>query len=226
MTTELVTTLEADRTRAVPFSASFAPKPMNIILVVGAMALCPTSATASTLELPVETRRIPGGWTNSGNVIPEAAAVRSFADSVLEVRKRSGLTWEQLASLFGVDRRSVHLWASGRPLSAQNGERLGRVLGIVRRGDRGTPSATKAWLTTPGPNGRTPLDLLREGRFEEIATPGSPVVAPRPRPLSAAAKHARAPQTPEGLVGARSERVHVQKGILIASVPLKITKPK
>jgi hypothetical protein len=70
------------------------------------------------------------------------------------------------------------------------------------------------------------LELLREGRFEEIDMPGSPVASPRPRPLSVAAKVARSPQSPESLVGARSERVHVQKGKLIAAVPIKLTKPK
>jgi hypothetical protein len=72
----------------------------------------------------------------------------------------------------------------------------------------------------------TPLDLLREGRFEEIDISDSPVASPRPRPLSAGAKLARAPQSPESLVGARSERVHVKKGKLIAAVPIKLTRSK
>jgi transcriptional regulator with XRE-family HTH domain len=86
-----------------------------------------------------------------------------MADAVLEIRRRSGLTLEQLASLFRVDRRSVHLWASGRPLSARNAERLNRILDVLRRADRGAPSATKTWLHTPTSQG-IPLDLLREGR--------------------------------------------------------------
>ena len=69
-----------------------------------------------------------------------------------------------------------------------------------------------------------PLELLREGRFDQIDMPGSPVASPRPRPLSATAKAARAPQSPESLVEARSERVHVQKSRLIAAVPIKLNQ--
>ncbi len=49
---------------------------------------------------------------------------------------------------------------------------------------------------------------------------------PRPGPLSDAAKNARAPLAPEELVAARSDRVHIEKGKLIAAVPLKISKRK
>jgi hypothetical protein len=52
------------------------------------------------------------------------------------------------------------------------------------------------------------------------------VKVPRPAPLSDAAKKARAPTPPEELVAARQDRVHVEKGKLIAAVPLKVTKQK
>ena len=45
---------------------------------------------------------------------------------------------------------------------------------------------------------------------------------PRPAPLSDAAKKARAPTPPEELVAARQDRVHVEKGKLIAAVPLNV----
>lgn len=225
MTQELVSTYESNRTRSGPVT-SFGKKPAKVVLVAGAIGLYSMTATASNADAHRDRARVQDGWTNSGDPIKSSTGEsRSFTDAVLEVRRRSGLTWEQLASLFGVDRRSVHLWASGRPLSAQNGERLGRILAVVRGADRGTPSATKAWLSTPGPSGRTRLELLREGRFDQIDMPGSPVASPRPRPLSATAKAARAPQSPESLVEARSERVHVQKSRLIAAVPIKLSKP-
>ena len=178
------------------------------------------------MESPAEARWPVADWTNSGRVVEEVGVQGSRGDAILEVRRRSGLTWEMLASLFGVDRRSVHLWASGRAMNAPNAERLGRVLAAVRRFDRGSPTLTKAWLFSPGRSGRTPLDLLREGRFDEIDMPGSAVAAPRPPPLSSAAKKARAPQRPETLVGARTDRVHLEKGKLISAMPLDSSKPK
>jgi DNA-binding transcriptional regulator YiaG len=45
---------------------------------------------------------------------------RSTQQAVNELRKLSGLTWEQLATLFNVSRRSVHFWASGQSLTSAN----------------------------------------------------------------------------------------------------------
>jgi transcriptional regulator with XRE-family HTH domain len=200
-------------------------KAMQVIVLGMALAISPTNAAASTPDGPNDARRHTNQWTNSGTVLDETATDRAFANAVMEVRRRSGLTWEQLASVFGVDRRSVHLWASGRPMSAPNAERLNRILAVLRRSDRGTPSATREWLHTPTSQGVLPLDLLREGRFDQIVTPGA-LGVPRPAPLSDAAKKARAPRPPEELVAARQDRVHVEKGKLIAAVPLKVTKQK
>lgn len=228
MTSEYVrpTALLGDHTWAVPPSIPL-QKPINVILVAGALSLFPAiNATASTLEPSLDRRRLPSGWTNSGTVLDEIPVERTFATAVLEVRRRSGLTWGQLASLFGVDRRSIHLWASGRPMSADHAERLNRILGVLRRADRGTPSATKAWLHSPTSHGRLPLDLLREGRFDEIVMPGVMGVLPRPAPLSEAARKVRAPRSPKDLVAARQDRVHIEKGKLIAATPLKVSKPK
>ena len=214
-----------DRTWAVP-PGKPSQKPINIILVVGAMAASPLmNQTAGTLEPPLDLRDLAGRWTNSGTVADVSPAERVFAGAVLEIRRRSGLTWEQLASLFDVDRRSVHLWASGRPMSAPNAERLNRILAVLRQSDRGTPSATRTWLLTPTSQGFLPLDLLRQGRFDQIVTPGSAEV-PRPAPLSEAARQARTPRPPEELVAARQDRVHIEKGRLISAVPLKVSKPK
>lgn len=228
MTIEYVkpTALLQDHTWAVPPGIPL-QNPMNIILVAGVLGLFPsTNATASTLEPPLDPRHLASRWTNSGTVLDVAPVDRAFAAAVLEVRRISGLTWEQLASLFAVDRRSVHLWASGRPMSAANAERLNRILAVLRRADRGTPSATKAWLHAPTSHGLLPLDLLREGRFDEIVTPGAAGAFPRPAPLSAAARKVRAPRPPEDIVAARQDRAHIEKGKLIAAVPLKVSKPK
>ncbi len=220
------TALLGDQTFAMPPGVPSAQKALNFILITTALAVSPTNATASIPDESFDVRRLSSRWTNGGNVLDEVVSDRAFADAVLEVRRKSGLTWEQLASLFGVDRRSVHLWASGRPMNAAHAERLNRILAVLRRADRGTPSATRAWLHSPTSHGLLPLDLLREGRFDEILTPGVTGVPARPALLSEAAKRARAPRPPEGLVAARQDRVHIEKGKLIAAVPLKVPKPK
>ncbi len=218
--------LFADGTFAMPPTIPSMQRAMNVIVLGTALAVSPTNASAATTEAKVDTRWCSSRWTNSGDVLDEVVGNRAFADAVLEVRRRSGLTWEQLASLFGVDRRSVHLWASGRPMSASNAERLNRILAVLRCGDRGSASATKAWLHSPTSHGLLPLDLLRAGRFDEIVVPGTRGVPPRPAPTSEKATKARAPRPPEALVSARHDRVHIEKGQLIRAVPLKVSKPK
>lgn len=60
------------------------------------------------------------------------ARVHGTAVAIRELHDYSGLTWEQIAKLFGVSRRAVHLWASGGRLSAANEELLLRITGLVR----------------------------------------------------------------------------------------------
>jgi len=220
------TGLFADQTFAIPPGVPSAHKAMNVMVIATALAISPTNAMASTPEATFDACRLASRWTNSGNRLDEGATDRAFADAVLEVRRRSGLTWEQLASLFRVDRRSVHLWASGRPMNAPNAERLNRILAVLRRATGGPPSATRAWLHSPNSRGIIPLDLLREGRFDEIQMPGSIEIPPRPAQLSEAAKKVRAPRPPEELVRARHERVHLENGKFIAAVPLTVKKSK
>ncbi|MCT2359500.1 hypothetical protein M3G54_14070, partial [Brevibacterium casei] len=53
-------------------------------------------------------------------------------DLIAELRSMTSFTWEQTAKLFGVSRRTVHLWAAGGNLSTQNEERLVRLVRQVR----------------------------------------------------------------------------------------------
>ena len=215
-----------EQTFAMPPAWPSAQRAIKVIFLATALGVTPTSAAATTQAGEVEARRFVNLWTSSGGVRIETSADQPFAAAVLEIRRRSGLTWEQLATMFGVDRRSVHLWAAGRPMSAPNAERLNRVLVAIRRLDQGSPSATRAWLHTPAAQGSLPLDLLREGRFEEIPVSTSRVISPRPAPLSDAAKAARAPRPPHEVIAARQGRVHIERGKLITAVPFKASKPK
>ena len=86
--------------------------------------------------------------------------------AISELRRISGLTWQQRGQLLGVSRRSVHYWASGKPLTAGNQKRLMRVLDIVRAAERGSARSTRAALLDVG-EGTTPLDMLAARRFDD-----------------------------------------------------------
>jgi DNA-binding transcriptional regulator YiaG len=113
-------------------------------------------STASSLGYqPLKT------WNSDKNVSGE-----STGHAISEIRRISGLTWEQLGQLFGVSRRSVHFWASGKPLSSANEARLMQVLDIVREANRGYARNTRAALFQ-ATDSIMPFDLLVSERFEE-----------------------------------------------------------
>ncbi|WP_251450890.1 hypothetical protein [Microbacterium sp. Marseille-Q6648] len=61
-----------------------------------------------------------------------AVASSSHAQLIAELRASSSFTWEQTAKLFGVSRRTVHLWAAGGNMASQNEEHLAELLREVR----------------------------------------------------------------------------------------------
>ena len=136
------------------------------------------------------------------------------SDAIAELRRTSGLTWEQIGRLFGVSRRSVHFWASGKPMNADDERRLLQVLDIVRRADRGDARSNRAVLFKGSATG-TPFDLLASRRFEEAKArlgrgPGRRHVTLRPLNAKAAAE--RAPLPPEALIDAMNDRIHRDVG--------------
>jgi transcriptional regulator with XRE-family HTH domain len=131
--------------------------------------------------------------------------------AIAEIRRLTGLTWEQLGEILGVSRRSVHFWASGKSLSAANEQRLLRVLDIFRSADRGDATSTRAALLRVT-GGKTPFQLLVEQKFDEAISLLGTGAGRRGRPkmteLSPAARAARAPRRPDELVDALPDPVH------------------
>lgn len=182
-----------------------------VILVSGALSVQGTA-----------TAEIQGRWvgeivaaeqTSSGLVAVDETIDSSAA--IAELRRRSGLTWEQLARLFGVARRSVHFWVSGKPMNAANEERLGRLLAVVRNIDRGNARATRSVIVTALPDGLIPFDLLVKDEFDEVMGrlgTGPQSYMPTLTPLSVAAQAARMPPSPDEYVGALQDTVHHEVG--------------
>jgi DNA-binding transcriptional regulator YiaG len=161
--------------------------------------------------------------TNSGCKVN---ASFTTGGGILELRRLTGLTWDQLARVFHVDRRSLHFWASGKPLSPSNEERLNRLVALICKVDRGSAAANRSALLAA--HGTViPLDLLVESQWDRVLTllgPGSgrsreTVV----HPLSGG-RHSYAPPAPADLVGALQTRVHENKGRLRAARPLRVKK--
>jgi len=189
-----------------------------VIVVSGELGFSGTSSAeplklweAPYIHQSLSTASSPSGQFNQR--IDESLGGEDTGHAVAEIRRLSGLTWEQLGELFGVSRRSVHFWASGKPLSAINEARLMRVLDIIREGYRGDARSTRVALFHVS-EGVTPFELLCSERFAEargLLGKGAGSTAIR-ADLSPSVRAARRPLPPEEMVGALNDQIHRDVG--------------
>lgn len=213
---------ETARADVVPVATGFGGiservPPLSVIVVSGALSVSGTSSAEPTRlwEAPYihESEATASGlaWVKLAEATVDTDSTRQ---AISELRQVSGLTWAQLGELFDVSRRSVHFWASGKPLNAGNEQRLMEVLDVVRAADRGDARSTRAALFEVR-GGTTAFALLTAEQCEEaraLLGTGAARAKPALAELSAAAKAARKPLPPENLVDAQHDRVHRDRG--------------
>ncbi|MEM8809700.1 MAG: helix-turn-helix transcriptional regulator [Cyanobacteria bacterium P01_G01_bin.38] len=150
--------------------------------------------------------------TTSGFSVPEVCTDTDTPQTALsELRKLSGLTWEQLAKLFNVSRRSLHFWASGQPISRFNEESLHRLLSTLRYINRGSANTNRHILLSPCKNDQIPFDLLVAGRYEDVKNLlgyGNIPEQVQLKPIDDNELVSRKPQKPGELIDALHEPVH------------------
>ena len=110
-------------------------------------------------------------------IVEEAEAILVGADALLDsgaaVRKlhdRSGLTWEQIAALFAVSRRSVHHWVAGGVMNGPNAERLRKLTEEISL-IPGEPSAVRLKLLTPDEKGNSIYFYLKLEAYSPTLAP-------------------------------------------------------
>jgi hypothetical protein len=198
-----------------------APKVITIGRQQIASQLEEAQNTSSTVP---EAHREPCCYTDLGLVAFEPASVphttsvaRSFRarDAIFELRRLSGLTWEELATSLSVTRRSLHLWANGAAINAPNEKRVRDLLSTMRKLDRGTGRENRGLLLALLPDGGTIGELLQAGRLEDalrLAGQG------RGRAVGAAT-HEAAPRAEKlsvvDMLGTRSDRLHTDETIAL-----------
>ena len=140
--------------------------------------------------------------------------VITMSQAISEMRRISGLTWEELGRLFRVSRRSVHFWASGQPMNSRNEKFLLKVLYFFRRVDRGSARNNRATLFQIFDD-RTPFDLISEENFteaERLLGQGTGRKVLPPSMIDRSEKILRSPLPPEQLVDAMNDRIHRSSG--------------
>jgi DNA-binding transcriptional regulator YiaG len=161
--------------------------------------------------------------TNSGMTFG-ANPFKSSYTAIMELHRLSGLTWDQLARLFDVSRRSLHFWASGKSLNAANEEHLQQILTVIRNIDRGNAKENRSVLLSELPDGTVPFDMLSaedyEGVIEKLGISFPRMI----RKTATTTRHTTAfntPPPPHVLVGALQDSIHIQIGRLISTTPIR-----
>lgn len=115
------------------------------------------SALAGTQNVSLAYRASTATLTGKP-LIDEGPAVDPLptSDRIVELKRQSCLTWEQIARLFGVSKRAVMLWKSGGRMSAVHEERLTALLSRMHRAPSDDPIDTRAWLMTLDETGIAP----------------------------------------------------------------------
>jgi transcriptional regulator with XRE-family HTH domain len=156
----------------------------------GGIVLAALSLGGTTTYSVPETANLPFShlerWTNngildltfraSGVAAQEILTTRSLQESVIRLRDLSGLTWDQLAKLFGVSRRAMHLWASGGRMNSYHAELLSGILARINRIPADTPTQRREMILAPGADGRTIYETLlaERGRQHGVNAPALP----------------------------------------------------
>jgi DNA-binding transcriptional regulator YiaG len=189
--------------------------PILVGLLLAGTGTSSNTVIASTGALCAE----PVQNTSCGGALTGSAAFDGGA--VTELRRISGLSWSQIARLFGVTPRSIHLWASGKPASPTHEEHLARVLAFVRTIDRGDSSANRAEILKADSGGTLLFDLLAAGSFAGMA--GTTVQTSRTSRRKSRLDPARvyAPR-PDELVNAEQDSIHLEKGASRAARSVKV----
>jgi DNA-binding XRE family transcriptional regulator len=156
-------------------------------LVTGTMLLTwlPISASGysatDTMPRPKAIDYGSGGNSAAGDIVAQIddviarTQVVTSGDLVRDAHARSGLTWEQMAKLFGVSRRSLHLWANGGRMNAANTESLHRFVAVIATLGGTTNEERRQELFAPRLDRASIFEELRIGnRFstEQINPPG------------------------------------------------------
>jgi hypothetical protein len=73
-------------------------------------------------------------------------ATQTAREVLNEIKGASGLTWDQVARIMGVSRRSVHMWLNAKPMASENEERVHRVRQIIGQLGRRSQLETRSRL--------------------------------------------------------------------------------
>lgn len=107
-----------------------APTGMNFSPVMVAVAAAALISGASSPTCAASISPASAGTTSAfaGAIAREEDVQPDLAASMSEIKRRTGATWDHLANFFKVSRRTVHTWANGGAISADNIEKVQHLI--------------------------------------------------------------------------------------------------
>lgn len=181
----------------------------GLVLVSILGSLVATGTTAG-IFLDPSTFRPTSSKTDAGQIDTQGAEQVS---AITELRRLSALTWEQIAVLFGVSRRAVHFWATGKPMAAAHDQHLQRTLNSIRTVDRGDGPSNRSALFAQTGSGIAAFDLLVQHQYEAfVALLGGPSGGPRTSTKPTRVSADRLPMSPRAIANAREDSAHCEAG--------------
>lgn len=130
-----------------------------------AMFLLGHAPTSNSFPVPVKQETTSA---TPSLVVDPLPPLPTIPDAVFEMRRITGLTWDELAGVFGISRRAIHQWANGSSLKPENIRLVHDVLIVLRTVARFSAEETRAALLAPLVDGQTPLQLLHARQFEVV----------------------------------------------------------
>ena len=104
--------------------------------------------------------------------------VENATENLFEIRRLTGFTWNNLARLLNVDRRTLNNWAKGTKIREKNRNHIAETLGVLRFIDRGAAELNSSALNEHHvlhePN---PFEAIRTGNYEAAKQRLSPGVS-------------------------------------------------
>lgn len=151
------------------------PAPGTVIYATGVLALAGLVAGATSPTYGIGLRD-----AGAGRTIPAAMASReeeasfSVPSALSEIRRRTALTWDQLAKLFDVSRRAVHGWSAGQTLKPSHLERVQAVFDRLKTIKEGpTFKVRQALLAEQQGGSSSPSAHLERGEPILMSNPDS-----------------------------------------------------
>lgn len=153
---------ESGSTKIGNISPKFGPTSPATKMATSALLVFATVGTTAGVPLAVPVARIIRSVGTAHSAAKEQVhGSASDAELVKWIKGESGLTWDQIARVFDVSRRALHLWASGGRISSGNAEAIQRFGALLRQTHGATPTETRAVLLAIGDDGQSPIDRFR-----------------------------------------------------------------